>query len=322
LSYEGVAELFARWSGERLLSAQQIRQMVVDKAVTVSQPWAAEVAEGRELPALLDVAAHVDYDEATAAEVLLLADAICVKHQQATRQRGARGAAGAESGRETVRVNTDVWLVERACGGGHCLSAGIDEGGQEGVSVEARVRQYLAEQYGQRVEPLPVVAITEGAKAIRVQLRTIFGHEVPVILDWYPLEQKVWELMSMVARHKAEKETHIQQLLHYLWRGEVGAALTYVRTEVVAKNEAQRAALRTYLEQHQHEIIDYQRRQRTGKSIGSGRMEKGVDQVIGARQQGKGMSWSPVGSKALGLLKVVELNHQWEALWCPDQAAI
>jgi hypothetical protein len=50
-------------------------------------------------------------------------------------------------------------------------------------------------------------------------------------------------------------------------------------------------------------------------------MEKGVDQVIGARQKHKGMSWSPTGSKALGILKVVELNPQWEQLWFPQQAA-
>src|SRR5215813_896487 len=37
--------------------------------------------------------------------------------------------------------------------------------------------------------------------------------------------------------------------------------------------------------------------------MGRGRMEKGVDQVIGVRQQHKGMSWNPTGSKALGISK-------------------
>jgi hypothetical protein len=50
-------------------------------------------------------------------------------------------------------------------------------------------------------------------------------------------------------------------------------------------------------------------------------MEKGIDQVIGARQNSKGMSWSPTGSKALGILKVVEINGQWERLWFPEKAA-
>jgi hypothetical protein len=129
------------------------------------------------------------------------------------------------------------------------------------------------------------------------------------------------ELMSMVARTKQEKAVHVAHLLDHLWHGRTDAALTYLRRDVQAKNLQQLAALVTYLEKHQAEIIDYGRRQRAGKPIGSGRMEKGVDQVIGARQKHKGMRWSPTGSKALGILKVVELNQQWEQLWFPQQAA-
>ena len=46
-----------------------------------------------------------------------------------------------------------------------------------------------------------------------------------------------------------------------------------------------------------------------------------MDQVIGQRQKKKGMSWSRVGSKALGILKVIELNHEWEQTWFPEQLA-
>jgi hypothetical protein len=142
------------------------------------------------------------------------------------------------------------------------------------------------------------------------------GNVVPLLDD-----KKVGELMSMVARTKQEKAVHVARLLGHLWHGHTDAALTYLRQEVQAKNPEPLAALVTYLEKHQAEIIDYGRRQRAGKPIGSGRMEKGVDQVIGARQKHKGMSWSPTGSKALGILKVVELNQQWEQLWFPQQAA-
>jgi hypothetical protein len=75
------------------------------------------------------------------------------------------------------------------------------------------------------------------------------------------------------------------------------------------------------LEKHQQEIIDYNRRSRAGKTIGSGRIEKGVDLTVGQRQKNKGMSWTPFGSKALSLLKVAELNGQWQQVWFPTQAA-
>jgi hypothetical protein len=40
-----------------------------------------------------------------------------------------------------------------------------------------------------------------------------------------------------------------------------------------------------YLEKHHSEIINYEGRRKVGKSIGSGRIEKGVDLVVGHRQK-------------------------------------
>ena len=51
---------------------------------------------------------------------------------------------------------------------------------------------------------------------------------------------------------------------------------------------------------------------------GSGRVEKAVDLVIVNRQKRKGMSWSSLGSKALAILKVLELNGEWQQFWFPE----
>jgi len=316
LSYEEVEGLIERVTGEKLLTDQTIQHQVVAQAVAVSQQWAEETKEIE----VLETAPEIDWYDRQAAEVLVLSDGIQVKQQKPTQKRSGQEAS-LEKKRETVRVNTDVWLIECAGGGFQYLMAGISESGDELVSVEDRVKQSLRAEYGDREGALPVVAITDGAKAIRRQLETVFDHPVPVILDWYHLEKKVWELMSMAARTKTEKELHVSELLKLLWRGRAEEALTYLRTQVETKSEKWLSALITYVENHQGEIIDYERRQRVGKPIGSGRMEKGVDQVIGARQKSKSMSWSPTGSKALGILKVVELNGQWERLWFPEKAA-
>jgi hypothetical protein len=58
---------------------------------------------------------------------------------------------------------------------------------------------------------------------------------VPVILDWYHLDKKVGELMSMVARTKQEKAIHVAHLLNHLWHGRTDTALTYLRQEVQPK---------------------------------------------------------------------------------------
>lgn len=317
LSYEEVEHLVERMTGEKLLSDQTIQHQVVEQAAVVSQRWAEETPEVEPV----ETVSAIDWYDKQASEVLVLSDGIQVK-QQKPRRYHADQQPEEEPERDRVRVNTDVWMVQRAQGGFEYLTAGVNQTGAEVVRVESRVRHYLQTKEVGSQSPLPVVAITDGAKAIRCQLETIFGRQVPVILDWYHLEKKVWELMSSAARTKTEKEAHVSELLKLLWRGRTKEALEYLHTQVETRSEKWLAALCTYLEKHESEIIDYERRQKAGKSIGSGRMEKGVDQVIGARQKSKGMSWSPTGSKALGILKVVELNGQWNQLWFPPQAAI
>jgi len=318
MSYDEVAGLLERVTGQPVLSDQTIQHLVVAKAVEVSQQWQSESQADTAAPLWPEVMPQVDWYDPQSEEVLLLTDAIQVKQQKASRGQGADTPTVE---RETKRVHTEVWLVEQPTGGFTYLTAGIDVMGQEVVAGIERVRWKFQQDYAGRSEPLPVVAITDGARTIRRQLAELFGQPVPVILDWYHLDKKVGELMGMVARNKQEKAVHVAHLLHHLWHGRTDAALTYLRGEVQAKNPEPLAALVTYLEKHQAEIIDYGRRQRAGKPIGSGRMEKGVDQVIGVRQKHKGMSWSPTGSKALGILKVVELNQQWEQLWFPQQVA-
>ena len=93
--------------------------------------------------------------------------------------------------------------------------------------------------------------------------------------------------MSMIAINKQEKELHVAFLCQHLWRGKVQEVVQYLREQVRAKNVEKLQELIGYVEKHANEIIDYERRQKAGKSIGSGRMEKGVDQVIGYRQKKK-----------------------------------
>jgi hypothetical protein len=110
-------------------------------------------------------------------------------------------------------------------------------------------------------------------------------------------------------------------IFHQLWQGQTEAVLNYLRTVVKTKNPEKLSELIGHIEKHQSESIDYRRRQRSGKIIGSGRIEKCCDQVIGHRQKKKGMSWSKIGSGSLGILKVVELNNQWRKLWFSNGAA-
>lgn len=320
MSYEEVEALIARLSGERLLSDQRIEQLVIDKAVEVSQRWAqaAEAQDGA-TAAPLRVNPGVDLYTAEVAEVRLFEDGIGVKAQKGWRAPLGDETAALEEADSPKRVTTDVVMLERRDGRYQYLCEGMDDQGQPLVTLEENVRRALQRDYGKHDGPLNVVSIGDGASTIRKSLQAIFGTTPAVILDWYHLDKKTRELMSMSARTKADKERHLQVILGWLWAGQVDQALAYLGTEVEVRHHDKHKELIGYLDKHRHEIIDYGARQAVGKPIGSGRMEKGVDQVIGHRQKKKGMAWSAKGSKALAILKVVELNGQWQQLWSPEE---
>jgi hypothetical protein len=161
----------------------------------------------------------------------------------------------------------------------------------------------------------------DGARDIRARLLSIFAGGLVIILDWYHLGKKLRELMSMIARNKPEKSEHLKFLFDHLGRGDTQKSLDYLNRQVKARNSQKLAELIGYLEKHPPEIINYQRRQQAGKSIGSGRMEEGVDLVVGHRQKKKGMSWRTLGSHALALLKLVPPNGQWQQFWFPTPSA-
>ncbi len=189
------------------------------------------------------------------------------------------------------------------------------------MSLSDVVRAKIIQEYGKETNPLNLVAITDGARAIRQRRIAIFGAGVTVILDWYHLCKKLRQLMSMIAVDKVEKLMHLKFLIPQLWQGKVTIALDYLRTQVRVRNLEKWSELIGYLEKHHSEIINYNRRRLVGRTIGSGRMEKGVDLTVGRRQKKKAMSWRPKGSRALSLLRIVELNGQWQQLWFPAQAS-
>ena len=315
MSYEEVAKLLARMSGERVLSDQRIEQLVIATAGAISVQWASAEAAGAEsLPALNTEVAIYQAEEL---EIRLFEDGIGVKGQKETRQRRGQAPQPEQAAAPKRRVMSDIAMLECRDGQYTYLCEGIDTEGRAVISLEARVRQALAAEYGDQADSLNIVTISDGAGHIRQSLQAIFGQTPTVILDWYHLRKKTRELMSMIAMNKPDKERHLAVLLAHLWAGEVGEAIDYLETEVEVRNSDKQAELIGYLDKHRHEIIDYGTRQSVGKPIGSGRMEKGVDQVVGHRQKKKGMAWSAKGSKALAILKVVELNGLWQKLWEP-----
>jgi hypothetical protein len=238
-----------------------------------------------------------DVYEGEAAEFVMLMDGICVKAQKPTREKEGQP----RKRKKQKRHDTDVMLLPRRDGTWEWLCEGVSA---RWSLVQAAASFLRREWSGHH---LSVVAITDGARSIREDLHALFGEGVRVILDWYHLRKRMYEDLASSAHGRAEREAWQEVVLGHLWRGRVQEAIAFL-LGVVPRNAKALGELVGYLQKHEQEIIDYQRRQEAGKSIGSGPVEKAVDQVVGMRQKDRGMSWTKAGNRALALLKVAELN--------------
>lgn len=301
--YSEVARLLEEYCGSALLSEDSLWRLVRQQAARLDTEQGeslAAVTKQSEValpsPVFTAVTESGLYD-AEVVEFVALTDAICVASQKPTRQK----AGQTRIEKEAKRHDTDVFVLPRREGGEQFFCEGFSEKWSCVSAVSAFLRQEWSGV------SLCVVAITDGAKKIRSDLSALFGEGVRVILDWYHLGKRVKENLSMVAHSTPEREEWEKVILGFLWVGKVAEAISFL-SELKARREKAKTDLLGYLEKHASEIIDYGRRQEAGKAIGSGRMEKAVDQVIGVRQKNRGMSWTKQGSRALALLTVAKLN--------------
>jgi len=326
LSYEEVAALVERTAGEKILSDQKSGQIVSAKALKISQDiyksMAVTLAENDQN--VLEVNANVDIYNCAEKEILLFDDGIQVTSQKAERHKGGKQENRSQKLLEqrTPAITIDLAILQKATTEFEYVAAPIDALGEDLLSLANLVKAKVIQEYGSQTLRLNLVAITDGARTIRHRLFTIFGVAVTIILDWYHLGKKLRELMSMIAINKLEKAKHLKFLRSQLWQGNTTMALEYLKHQVEARNLDKWQELIGYLEKHDSEIINYKRRASAGKTIGSGRVEKGVDLTVGRRQKNKGMSWSRLGSKALSLLKVAELNGSVATVMVPCSSCL
>ena len=322
LSYQEVEDLVTRISGEKLLSDQKIWEIVVNKAEEISRKWLGQMEPIKpEIP----IAPTVDIYDSFTEEILHFCDGIGVKKQKGTRSQKPdlvmTESDSLPQKQKRKTVTTDVVLLQTPKGSFEYVTSPIDAQGQPLISLEEMIKYKLKSYYQNSDKPLPIVAITDGASNIRKRLQALSSQGITLILDGYHLGKKLREFLSMISRNKAEKTEHSKFLFFNLWRGKINEVITYLKTEIKARNQEKLDDLITYITKHESEIINYELRRQSGKTIGSGRMEKGVDLVIGNRQKHKGMSWSSLGSRALAIRSVTEYNGQWRQSWLTKMAA-
>ncbi len=163
-----------------------------------------------------------------------------------------------------------------------------------------------------------VTLLGDGARWIRtffVERLTAFIHK-ELVLDWYHLVKKCYDLTSMICRGRKAKAVLMGRLIPRLWRGQVSESLTLLESyRPECRNEEKLDELINYLSAREPYIVNYKERRAKRIYIGSGHAEKACDLIVARRQKHKGMHWSEETADGLAALKTLMLNDGWDLYW-------
>lgn len=303
LSYRELGGLLERMVGKSPYKSRHLQNIIVGQSQSIAE-YNHQANTGTQLS--LNFVSQVDIYDIKSNEVIYFDDGVGVKRQKEHRYK--EGDLGSKS---SPTVQTDVILIKNANNEYEYLTSA--ESPLCGLILEDKINITLSKKYDNK--NLPIVAITDGAQCIRCRLRRLFGKDVMIILDWYHLTEKIRQYSSRLGLSKSVKESHITEMLRYLWNGQAMSALIYSDVMIETKNVVILEELQQYILKHQDEICNYGYRKAIGKIIGSGKGEKANDQLVAHRQKKKGQSWSQKGSGALTILKTLEINNQWNSYW-------
>jgi hypothetical protein len=163
-----------------------------------------------------------------------------------------------------------------------------------------------------------VTLLGDGARWIRkffIERLAAFTHK-ELVLDWYHLVKKCYELTSMICRGRKAKAALMGRLIPRLWRGQVTDALALLASyRPECRNEQKLDELINYLSAREPYILNYKERRAKRIYIGSGHAEKACDLIVARRQKHKGMHWSEGTADGLAALKTLMLNDAWDLYW-------
>ena len=116
---------------------------------------------------------------------------------------------------KTPAIQTDLVIWQKQDGAFEYLAAPINDRSHAVIPLPNLLKSRLIQEYGQELKPLPIIAITDGAKVIHPHCAAVFGGTPTMILDWYHLGKKVRDFMSRIAWTKEEKNQHLKFIFHH-----------------------------------------------------------------------------------------------------------
>jgi hypothetical protein len=268
------------------LPSHQVQQALLECAP--DSGWVADMADN-----------PVPYeDPAHSAQVSL--DDVNVKRQKATRQ----GTQAADRGRKYVH-NTVAHITH--AGDAYIIS---------GSSVVHVLRLVLAFLLHNHLLQSNLIFLVDGQRTLYTAILRAFAWSPSfhIILDWYHLEKRCKEQLSLALKGRIIRNTVLEQLRPCLWYGCVDRAIAVLKA-VEPSHIKDQDALETligYLERNRPYLPCYAVRKRLGLRNSSNQGEKANDLVVSDRQKHNGMSWSKPGSVFLAAVTALVRNQEYK----------
>jgi hypothetical protein len=163
-----------------------------------------------------------------------------------------------------------------------------------------------------------LIVLADGASWIRDFYSTDLALTAlsELILDWYHLQKKCHQLLSMICHGRKAREEVEAQIYPLLWQGDVEAVcqlLESLRPQV--RNKEKLDELIGYLTKHRPEIPNYDQRRAKCQFNGAGMVEKENDLLVSRRQKRRGMQWVSKGADVICALRTLWFNGQWDVYW-------
>lgn len=140
----------------------------------------------------------------------------------------------------------------------------------------------------------------------------IWYKNVGVILDWFHLEKKCKEQLSLALKGRLIRNDIMEKLKPLLWYGVIDKVVAYL--EEIDKDSIKDIdslnKLIKYLKRNKPYIPCYAARKELGLCNSSAIGEKMNDLVVSERQKHNGMSWSKSGSVSLATITALKRNKE------------
>jgi len=155
---------------------------------------------------------------------------------------------------------------------------------------------------------------TDGHKTLNEAILKIFiwYKNIGIILDWYHLEKKCKEQLSLALKGRFIRNDILDKLRPLLWYGSTDMAVAYL--EEISKDSIKDMGaldkLIAYLKRNKPYIPCYAVRKELGLCNSSAIGEKMNDLVVSERQKHNGMSWSKSGSVSLATITALKRNKE------------